>query len=315
MKQVNTVLGPVPIDQLGWVLMHEHLIIFYPGWELDGRNSYDREHDIALLSEEVAGLRQFGVKTILDATPVDLGRDVGFMIEVAKRSGVNIIASTGLYMESNWFPTYFRMRTVDELTEWMVYEITEGIGETGVKAGAIKVATGHGRIGQHEEKALRAAARAQKKTGAPILTHTENGTMGKEQLDIFEEEGADLSRIIIGHSCGNSDLRYHLEILKRGAILGLDRIGITLLMPDEIRRGIAMNAIGAGYASQIIMSQDIVGATYGRISTLPAGTGRLPHRTYSYLLTDFIPKLRQAGVGERAIETIMCDVPRKFFGE
>lgn len=312
MTKVNTVLGPVPTSELGRALLHEHVFLANPGWEIDGRNAARREHDLAKISGELAALREHGVRTIIEPSPADVGRDAGFMVEVAKRSGINIIACTGLYKEDHWLPVYFRLREIDEIAGWMVSELTEGMGGTGVKAGGIKVATSLGRIGEYEEKTLRAAARAHRRTGAPIVTHTEGGTMGREQLDIFESEGADLSRIVVGHCCGNSDLRYHFDILKRGAIVGLDRIGITLYMPEEIRRGIAMSIIAAGYASQLVLSQDIVGVYYGGNPLTPP---RPPERTYTYVLTDFIPELREAGVGQRSIETILADLPRKLFGE
>ncbi|MBI2863421.1 MAG: phosphotriesterase [Chloroflexi bacterium] len=319
-RQVNTVLGPVSVNQLGWVLMHEHVIICNPGWELDARNTYDRERDVAAIAGKLATLLEYGVKTLVDATPIDLGRSVEYMVEASKRSGVNIIASTGLYSENRGFPSYFKSRSIDQIADWMVWELTEGMSGTTTKAGAIKVATGLGKIGQYEEKALRAAARAHKRTGAPILTHTDGGTMGGEQVDVFEEEGVDLSRVVIGHCCGNSDLRYHYGILRRGANIGLDRIGITYVMPDEVRRGIAMSAIAAGYASQLVLSQDTEGQIYGAPffdSVAPPAEGAQPRRQrlYADMMSGFIPKLRETGVSERSIEACMVDLPRKVFGD
>ncbi|MDO8674228.1 MAG: phosphotriesterase-related protein [Dehalococcoidia bacterium] len=312
MTKVNTVLGPVPVAALGRALMHEHVFLANPGWDLDSRNAARRESDLTQISTELAALREYGVKTILDPSPADIGRNLSFMVDVARRSGINIIATTGLYKEDHWLPVYFRLLEIDEIADWMVSELTEGMGGTEIKAGAIKVATSLGRIGEFEEKTLRAAARAHKKTGAPIVTHTEGGTMGKEQIDIFESEGADLSRIVNGHCCGNSDLLNQFDILKRGAIVGVDRIGVASMMPDVVRRGIAMSIISAGYASQLLLSQDIVGIYYGRSTVTPP---RPPERTYTNLLTDFIPKLREAGVAEMSIETVLADLPRKFFGD
>ncbi|MDO8673705.1 MAG: phosphotriesterase-related protein [Dehalococcoidia bacterium] len=314
MTEVNTVLGPIPVSQLGRVLMHEHLVLFKEGWELDARNNHDRERDLESVSRQLAVLPEYGVKTIVDATVIEHGRDVAFMAEASKRSGVRIIASTGLLNEESGFPSYFRLRGIDEIAAWMVWELTEGMRGTSVRAGVIKVATGLGRIGLHEEKALRAAARAHKRTGAPILTHTDGGTMGKEQVDIFEEEGADLSRVIIGHSCGNSDLCYHFDILKRGANVGLDRIGYGVFMPDEIRRGVAMSAIAAGYASQVMLSQDMTSQYYGASPELVKAIENRGQLGYEYIMTDFIPKLREAGVSERSIEACLVDLPRRFLG-
>ncbi|MBI2864005.1 MAG: phosphotriesterase-related protein [Chloroflexi bacterium] len=313
MTTVNSVLGPVPVSQLGRVLLHEHLISIYPGWALDARNSFDRESLLQSASSQLAALLEYGVRTIVDATPIDLGRDVSLLAEASRRSGVNIIASTGLYNERSGLLSYFRTREVDEIADLLVWELTEGMSGTGVRAGALKVATGLEKIGRHEVKALRAAARAHRRTGAPILTHTE-GCLGKEQLDIFEEEGVDLSRVIVGHSCGNSDLHYHFDILRRGANLGLDRIGIEGIVPDEVRRRIARSAIDAGYASQVVLSQDIALRMYGVHPVLTQAMQTRKSQTYTYIMTDFLPKLREAGVSERSIDTCLVDLPRKFFG-
>ncbi|MDO8672144.1 MAG: hypothetical protein Q7O66_12055 [Dehalococcoidia bacterium] len=155
MTKVNTVLGPVSLNELGRVLMYEDVFLANPGWELDGRNAARRESDLASISSELADLREFGVRTILDPSPADIGRNLAFMVEVAKRSGINIIACTGLYKEDHWLPVYFRLLEIDEIADWMVSELTEGMAGTDIKARATKVATSLGRIGDYEEQVLR----------------------------------------------------------------------------------------------------------------------------------------------------------------
>src|SRR5207245_1987557 len=140
-------------------------------------------------------LRAVGVRTIVDPAPMEVGREPALQRAAAERSGMQVIVSTGLYCETGrWFggiPPYFKLRSVDEITETYVTEIEKGIGDTGVRAGIIKAATSSGRITENEEKALRAAARAAHATGLNITTHTTHGTMGPEQLDIFAGEGLD----------------------------------------------------------------------------------------------------------------------------
>ena len=217
MKTINTVTGTVSADKLGTTLMHEHLLIGWAGWELDcNAPRFERKTALKTAVERLKELKDLGLGTFVDPCPNDIGRDIVFMADVAAASGVNVVAATGLYKEDLGNTAYFRQRTVDEIADVYVTEITEGVGETGIKAGIIKCATGKDHITEYENSCLRAAARASKRTGVPITTHTEEGTMGREQLDIFAEEGVDLAHVIIGHSCGASDLRYHTDMLDRG---------------------------------------------------------------------------------------------------
>src|SRR5271170_6931521 len=186
MKQINTVTGTVAPEKLGTTLMHEHLLIGWAGWELDcSIPKFDRKSALKNCIETLKPLKDLGLESMVDPCPMDIGRDVTFMAEVASASGVNIIGATGLYKEDLGSTAYFKQRSVEEITEIYVTEISKGIDGTGIKAGFIKCATGKGQVTPYEEMCLRAAARAHKRTGVPITTHTDEGTMGREQLDIF----------------------------------------------------------------------------------------------------------------------------------
>ncbi len=229
MKTINTVTGTISTDKLGTTLMHEHLLVGWAGWELDcNAPRFDRKTALKEAVERLKELKDLGLGTFVDPCPNDIGRDVVFMAEVADASGVNVICSTGLYKEDLGSTPYFKQRSVEEIADVYATELTEGIGEAGIKAALIKCATSKDQITAYEEKCLRAAARASKRTGAPITTHTDDGTMGREQLDIFKSEGVDFSKVVIGHSCGSSDLRYHTDMLDRGTYLGFDRFGLDL---------------------------------------------------------------------------------------
>ena len=313
MQQVNTVTGPLPVDQLGCTLMHEHVLIAFPGWELDATYRLDREAVIQTAIEALKELKSLGVDSFVDPCPMELGRDPEILAEVSVGSGVRIICATGLYYERLGIPVYFRQRTIDEIAEIYVHEITEGIGGTGIKAGIIKCATGRDRIGKHEEKALRAAARASRATGVPITTHTEAGTMGPEQLDILASEGLDLGRVVIGHSCGSPNLEYHLKMLDRGAIIGFDRIGLEMLLPDKIRLAALLGLIGTGYADQIVLSQDHVACHAGRPVPGAEVMETLGKGSFAYLLKEFLPRVEAAGVSRATIEGMMTGNPRRLF--
>jgi phosphotriesterase-related protein len=161
---------------------------------------------------------------------------------------------------------------------------------------------------------LRAAARAHKATGAPITTHTEDGTMGREQLEIFASEGADLSRVIIGHSCGSSDLSYHAAMLDRGCILGFDRFGLDFLHPDKLRLAALIGLLGVGYESQLVLSHDTVACWLGRGLDLTPETAKLvANWTPTHVFKNIVPALKRAGVGEAKIRTMLVENPRRYF--
>ncbi len=318
MAMVNTVLGPRSAGELGITLMHEHLLIGFPGWEADaGAPPFSRREALQRCIDRMEELTSLGLRTLVDPCPIDLGRDVEFAAEVAQATGVNIVCATGLYKEDQGAAAYFKLRSafadvVAEMVEVFVKELTEGIGRTGIKAGVIKVATGEGRITPYEEAVLRAAARAHKATGAPITTHTESGTMGPQQLDVFVSEGVDPKRVLIGHSCGNSDLRYHLSLLDRGCYLGFDRFGLEIFQPDRVRRAALLGLIGVGFDERIVLSHDSIWCWLGRPLFLPEGI--LDQWNPTYIFRHIVPWLRECGVAEARIDNLLVQNPRRFFG-
>src|SRR5882757_2254681 len=169
MKAINTVTGTISPEQLGTTLMHEHLLIGWAGWELDSEApKFERKTALKNCVEQLKAVRDLGLTSFVDPCPMDIGRDVTFMAEVADATGINIVCATGLYKEDLGNTAYFKQRTVDDIAAVYVSEINKGIGDTGIKAGIIKCATGKGLITTYEENCLRAAARAQKITGVPI---------------------------------------------------------------------------------------------------------------------------------------------------
>jgi phosphotriesterase-related protein len=317
MKEINTVLGPRPADGLGTTLMHEHLLIGWPGWDSDAAAPpLNRKETVAMCRERMLELKGLGLQTFLDPCPMDLGRDVELMAEVAEAAGVNIICATGLYKEDQGSAPYFKFRSqftdaTAEMTEAFVKELTEGVGSTGIKPGIIKVATQAHRIAPYEEMVLRAAARASKATGVPITTHTDEGTMGREQLEIFASEGLELQRVIVGHSCGSADLRYHVDMLDRGCMLGFDRFGLEILQPDRLRMASLIGLLGIGFHNRIVMSHDSVWCWRGR--PLPIPSELLPNWNPTHVFKNVVPALRNAGVTQEKIDAMLIDNPRRFF--
>lgn len=315
MKTINTVTGTVNADQLGTTLMHEHLLIGWAGWELDcTAPQFDRKTALKNCIEQVKELKDLGLNSFVDPCPMDIGRDVTFMAEVASATNFNIICATGLYKEDLGNTPYFKQRTIEQITDVYIAEITKGIGETGIKAGIIKCATGKDAITPYEEMCLRAAARAHKKTGAPITTHTDEGTMGPEQIEIFASEGVDLGHVIIGHSCGASDLKYHTDMLDRGSFIGFDRFGLDFLHPDRLRLAALIGLVGIGFESQIVLSHDSVACWLGRgLDITPEVAKLVENWKPTHIFRNIIPKLLEAGVPQKKIDTMLIDNPRRFF--
>jgi phosphotriesterase-related protein len=315
MKSINTVTGTVSTDKLGTTLMHEHLLIGWAGWELDWTAPrFERKTALKEATERLKELKDLGLSTFVDPCPADIGRDVVFMAEVADASGVNVICSAGLYKEDLGNTPYMKQRSTEELADIFTTELTEGIGETRIKAGLIKCATGKDVITDYEKRCLKAAARTSKRTGVPITTHTEEGTMGREQLDIFMSEGIDLSKVIIGHSCGSSDLGYHTDMLDRGCYLGFDRFGLEFLHPDRLRLAALIGLLGVGFEKQLVLSHDSVACMLGRGLGLPPKVMEtIKNWKPTHVFKNIVPALKKAGISEQKINTMLVENPRRFF--
>jgi phosphotriesterase-related protein len=315
---IQTVTGPCRPADLGLTLMHEHLIIGWPGWESDAiAPRFDRAEARRLCVDRMLELKALGVSALLDPCPIDLGRDVEFAAEVAQASGVRVVCATGLYKEESGAAAYYKFRgaftdATSEMTEIFVRELTEGIGSTGIRAGVIKVATGPHQVTPYERSVIVAAARAHRATGAPITTHTDEGTMGREQLDILTEEGVDPRHVIVGHSCGTADLRYHVDLLDRGAYLGFDRFGLELLQPDRLRVASLIGLLGIGFERQIVLSHDTVWCWRGRPLPIPAEQ-LAPKWDPRHVFRHILPALREAGVAQAKIDAMLVDNPRRYF--
>lgn len=322
MANVQTVLGDRSTDDLGFTLIHEHLTVGFPGYEWDN-TSFDRKKEIAGAVEKLKEIKELGVTSFVDPCPMELGRDPEFAAECADKSGLNVVVATGLYNEALGIPPHFRSLPADDIAEIYVREITDGIDKTGIKAGLIKTATGGipgmtetaKTIGTHEETCLRAAARAHKETGVPILCHNDElGPFGRETLDVFEDEGVDFNRVLIGHACGVGDMRYYFDVLERGAWIGFDRFGIDIIAPDKMRLASLIGLLAVGY-DRIMLSHDAVHCLMGRPSKAwEQFVEACPNNNYSHILKNIIPTLAKAGVSEGTIHTLMVENPKSYFG-
>ena len=306
---VQTVTGPTPIADLGVTLVHEHVTVTAEGYLLDSRVHVDRDEVRREAIEHLSAAKAAGIDTLLDATPIELGRDVELIREVSEASGVTVICCTGLYAESHGIPAYFKHKSPEWLTELYVHEIEQGIGSTGIRAGAIKVATSPGGITDVERKAIQAAAAAQAATGVPIITHTSGGA-GVEQARLFLEHGARMDKIVIGHVDHKfSSLSYYERILRTGANLGFDRCGLSVWMTDSVRAGLIAAFVDMGLQDRVFLSMDSISAQVDEPTEFEAGAPQ----PLVYLVTEFADLLEARGV-PRAIQKAMLTAnPARLF--
>ena len=268
--RIMTVLGPISAGDLGVTLVHEHMVLGFPGWFADETVApYDRMAIEAKCLEVLKDIKSVGVQSIIDTTPCDMGgRDAALLKGLSEKSGINIIVVTGLYYEKDGGAPYYRWlrfanRDIEEdIYELFKTEITTGIGKTGVRPGLIKVATDDPIITEYEQLIIRAAVRVSKETGIPIMTHCQGDTVGPAQQDLFLQLGANPKKIVIGHQNNSADINYHLFQLDRpGFFLGFDRTG-AINGPQAEESLIEL--IRRGYADRLMISHDFTAFWLGR---------------------------------------------------
>ena len=327
MASVMTVTGPVEGESLGRTLVHEHLVISYYGEELERTRRYTRPEIVARAVDKMAELADAGFRTFVDPCPIELGRDPELYAEIAQRTGMQIVCTTGFYTEfmGSGLPFYWRARDPEEIAEFYLSELRDGIGSTGIRPGAIKAATGV-EVTAAERRMLIGAALTQRDAGVAIITHTEQSTNGDVQQDVFGEHGADLSRVLIGHQDEQPDLAEIRKLAERGTFVGMDRIGLEILAPDSRRADHVAALIKEGFGRQVCLSQDHIcaltapRASYwipperrgSRSAQKEAIDWQVTNRPYTYVYTDFAPMLRERGVSDADIEAIFVDNPRRL---
>lgn len=318
---VNTVLGKISTDAMGPTLIHEHVNFGFAGWYADRTVApFDRNACLNKVVEVLKEVRESGVRTYVDVTPNDSGRDVRFLREAAQAAELNIICSTGLYSEAQGGSAYFRFRGVlpftnvtEEIRELFLREVTEGIENTAIKAGVIKVVIGNESISPYEETAARAAASVSKETGVPIITHTHGGRLAVELADLLISEGADPSQILIGHMGGTTDIDYHVAVLARGVYIGFDRFGADMApeKPDSDNIACIVELIRQGYVRKLLLSHDFTINMLGRqVAELLA---HLPDWYPTHVFKNILPALKTKGVSDDEIAEMTVGNPRRLF--
>lgn len=300
MAIIRTVTGDIKPDKLGVTLPHEHLITFPP---VKTRSDPDYRLDsVEKAIEEVNMYKAAGGNALAELTGHGYGRNLNALKQISERTGVKIIGTTGFIME-NLFPAEVYNLTSTELTDLLIADITEG--EDGVKAGLLKCGTSHDKMTPAEEKVCRAVCRAHLETGVPISTHTTDGTMAFAQIELFKTEKVDLDRVVIGHLDRRSlQFGYIKMIAQTGVYVQLDNIGKTKYYSDGLRIQVIKQLIEAGHTKQILLSDDNGRKSY--FKAYGGGPG------LDNILTDFVPRMKEAGIEDEDIEAFLVHNPKTF---
>lgn len=310
--QVQLTSGAIKRDDMGCTLIHEHIHIGVPGWSLDIKApKYIRSEAMAHAVDKLQELRSHDCRTIIDPCPMDLGRDVEFVAEAAQKSGVNIVCATGVFNETDGLAYTFRTMPREDIVELYLKEIKDGIGETGIKAGVIKIASGDDPKCAYDQKMIGVAAEVASLTGLPIISHTHFSTGGHEQLDVVERHGGRADCMVVGHCGDRDDHAYQVSIAERGAFVGLDRFGLEMTLADDIRMRNLVELVQAGYRDQAMISHDHILCLLGRMG--PALAQFAPNWTLTHIFERIIPRLLEMGLSRQDIDTILVDNPRRLF--
>ena len=318
-SMVPTMKGPVPCDSLGTTLMHEHLLWFAgprldnPGYAPipDDLRSETVDFVVSLLNDA----SRVGIETLVDLTP---HRPIDLYEQIAQRTAVKIVPSTGFYRREKIPQWMAEMEDEKQMEDLMLKEATEGIGSTKIRAGIIKVAQERAPLSDWEKKVFRAAARAQKATGVPIATHCGSAP---EQFEVLVQAGADPHRVFFSHvDVGRKGKPGDqlLSIVKAGSYLEVDTFGQDFYTPWPELVSFLRALCDAGFTNRVIISIDCNWhwANGGKVfegAEAPYFDPNASKRTYSYMMTDAVPKLLKSGFSKKEIDTFLIDTPRRFF--
>jgi phosphotriesterase-related protein len=319
---VETVRGPVPTADLGQVLMHEHVFVL----SADVQQNYPEEwgsedQRVNDAVEKLTALAATGVRTIVDPTVIGLGRYIPRVQRVAEQVDLNIVVATGCYTYGD-VPFFFHHRgpalnaalgteVPDPMVDMFVRDVEEGISGTGVKAAFLKCAIDSPGLTPGVERVMRAVARAHHRTGVPITVHTHpRSRQGLVVQKVLEEEGVDPRRVVLGHSGDTTDADHLTELADAGFVLGMDRFGINLDTTFEARADIVVEMCRRGYAASMVLSQD---ASCYIDWVDPDVMAMLTQWRYTHIHEEVLPYLREHGVTDEQIETMLVINPRRYF--
>jgi len=306
-KRMQTLGGPVEPESLGLILPHEHLFTDLRGPSMPAYAQAEPDDVVRVVKPHLDDAAARGVTALVECSTVGVGRNLSILRRLAEVTSIHILAPTGVYREA-YIPDPLRETGWDKLADLWTKELTEGIEDTTVRAGFIKLAVSDDGITGLEARNLRAAAKASQRTGAAIAVHTIGGKSAGEEMDLLEEAGLTLDRFIWVHAQTEPDISVLLHAAQRGAYVELDTVGAPFQDQDELLE-MTLALIEAGHIDKILLSHDAGWYDPGSPIGLPADG----YRGYTALTDDFIPALKGRGIGEEQVRRITVHNPARAF--
>lgn len=302
MAHVQTVLGPIQPKEMGFTLTHEHVMVDFVGANRTGPHRWNRDEVARVMLPLLQRARERGVRTLVECTPQFLARDPVLLQRLSRDSGLHLLTNTGLYKEP-FLPPYATTETAKQLAARWIREARDGIEDTGVRPGFIKIAVTPSPLSPMQRKIVTAAAITHKETGLRIACHTGQGQAALECLDILKAEGVPGQAHIVVHLDGEADLSWHQRVADRGAWLSYDGIGGR---PIEEHVKLLVWALDHQLRDQVLLSHDA-----GWYNVGEPGGGK--QRGFTDLTDKLLPALRVAGVAEWDLIQITEANPRRAF--
>ncbi|MGY1846469.1 phosphotriesterase family protein [Blastococcus sp. SYSU DS1021] len=325
MPTVETVRGPIDTAELGATLMHEHVFVLSTEHVQNYGTGdwWDEDERVADAVAQLNELKALGIDTIVDPTVWGLGRYIPRVQRVAEQTDINIVVATGLYTYDE-IPHQYEHRGPgllldlprDPMVDDFTGDIRDGIAGTGVKAAFLKCVIEAKGLTPGVERTVRAVAATHRETGAPITVHTSSHTgAGRLAVQVFGEEGVDLTKVVIGHAGDSNDLDYLSELAEAGCLLGMDRFGLDIYNPTSSRVDTIVALAERGYADRMVLAHDA--SCY--IDYFPGAEGQAakqqiaPNWNYTHISRDVLPMLRERGMTEEQLHQMLVDTPRRYF--
>ena len=304
-RWIITVEGPIPAAEAGIMLPHEHVMVDFIGADQVDSSRYDADEVFSAVRPHLERVQALGARTICECTPAWIGRDPELLRRLAAATGLRLVTNTGYYGAgaNKYLPAHALTESAGQLAERWIAEWRDGIGQTGIRPGFIKIGVDAGPLSDVHRKLVAAAARAQRATGLTIAAHTGDGIAALEELDVLRAEAAAIERFIWVHAQSEPNPDRLLEAARAGAWVELDGIG-----PDTLDQHLTLMLAlrEAGLLGRVLLSHDAGWYTVGE----PGGGAYRGHDT---LFTDFIPLLRERGFSQPEIDQLIIHNPAKAF--
>lgn len=298
---IQTVCGPIEATELGVTMAHEHLSVNLAGVRNDPDSIFSYSE---LVLSEMARVRSVGIQSIIEVSCIDMGRDPVALRRISKETGLNVVCSTGFYLEC-YHPAWLADAPVAEVEKVLMDEFRQGIGDSGIKPGVIgEVAGEKTQITPSETKVMVASAHVASEVGCAVTTHCQLGQMAPEQAALLTGEGMRPEKVVLGHLDLANDIDYYRRVLDLGVNIGFDTCGKVRYLADEKRAENLAKLVELGYAGQIVLSTDVSRKSYMHAE---GGLG------YTAVMDHMLPIARELGVSEEAINQMLVANPARIF--